>query len=388
MKILFVSNKSVYSGAAVGGAETSMSVMAEEMACLNHTVVYLAQNPKQVQAIQQCKVSGVQVVQYRPLKLPTLGMPILRRWSRNLLHRQQQRVFYAIIRQYDIDAIYAFGSVTYELLRLREQKQLRFKLMHRVAGVTRKERGATPNPERVRRSEYGFTHADCINFQSEQHRESYLEIAQNVSKLKFTSFIHDIGIHPSFFDYPLSQRCGSVFQLVCIMRFSERKRQDLLVEALHQLNQPGIKLTFVGEGPERKSLEARVKAYGLESQIIFKGFLSRTQLQQELAQASLYCHPVDYEPQSKALWEAMASKVPILASDVATISNLITEGVNGYLCNNTVEGWRNKLELIYNQEDSNSLIQQAYNDVLAAAHPQQNIRKYTAKFEQLVHEKG
>jgi N-acetyl-alpha-D-glucosaminyl L-malate synthase BshA len=89
------------------------------------------------------------------------------------------------------------------------------------------------------------------------------------------------------------------------------------------------RLDLVGEGPERPRVEALVKALGLQAHVRFLG--ERADLVEILQQSDLFLLPSQTESFGLAALEAMACGVPVVASDVGGVAEVVADGETGLL---------------------------------------------------------
>lgn len=110
-----------------------------------------------------------------------------------------------------------------------------------------------------------------------------------------------------------------------------RKGVDVLLEAmLHVLAaRPDARLLVVGEGPLRPALQARARLLGLDGLVRWAG--ARHDVPSLLAGADLYVHPTLEDPFPTAVLEAMAAGLPVVATAVDGIPEMIADGRNGRL---------------------------------------------------------
>ncbi len=109
------------------------------------------------------------------------------------------------------------------------------------------------------------------------------------------------------------------------------KNHHLLIEAFKlalEKNQD-ISLQIVGDGVLRKELEAKVKMYGLQDKVIFMGV--RSDIPGILSQSDVFAISSLHEGLPLSVLEAMASGLPIIATRVGGIPDVMTEGRNGFL---------------------------------------------------------
>ncbi len=124
--------------------------------------------------------------------------------------------------------------------------------------------------------------------------------------------------------------------LIYVGRLQPHKNVDCLVQALGRLRDKGhrLSLSIVGDGPERKSLEAMTAQLELEEQVKFLGALpTDAEVHRHLKAARIFVHPSTKEGGgSITSLEANAAGLAVVAFDhPGGISpELIEEGMNGY----------------------------------------------------------
>lgn len=99
--------------------------------------------------------------------------------------------------------------------------------------------------------------------------------------------------------------------------------------ALLQKEMPNAQLWVAGDGPERSALEQLTHHLQLQEQVRFLG--QREDLSQLMAQANIYVQSSLFEGISNTLLEAMASGLPIVATEVGGNSELIMHRQHGFL---------------------------------------------------------
>ena len=116
-----------------------------------------------------------------------------------------------------------------------------------------------------------------------------------------------------------------------VSNFRPVKRLDaVLVVFLRRRQRVSARLGLVGDGPERARLEQRVESERLTSQVIFAG--ERQDLVSLLSCADLFLLPSAQESFGMAALEAMACEVPVVASRVGGLPEVIDDGETGFLC--------------------------------------------------------
>jgi colanic acid/amylovoran biosynthesis glycosyltransferase len=111
------------------------------------------------------------------------------------------------------------------------------------------------------------------------------------------------------------------------------KGQRFLIEALTALRdrQFDFAASIVGTGPDAAELEAQTKAAGLSTQVRFLGEMDNAALLRLMREADLFVLLSLSEGVSGAAIEAMAQGLPVVATNVGGMSELITSGQEGFI---------------------------------------------------------
>jgi glycosyltransferase involved in cell wall biosynthesis len=113
----------------------------------------------------------------------------------------------------------------------------------------------------------------------------------------------------------------------------QRKGTDTLIHSLNDVNErySNFIAIIVGKGIESQKLESLVNEYHLTDMVKFLGGISKTELSNYYSAADVFVLPSVSEGHSVAVLEAMASGLPIVASDIQGNKESIEDGKNGFL---------------------------------------------------------
>jgi len=111
-------------------------------------------------------------------------------------------------------------------------------------------------------------------------------------------------------------------------RFAEPKDQETVIRAFEHIEKE-FELYLVGDGPNLESCVSLTKELQLNDQIHFLG--SRSDVRMLLQEMDIFILSSSYEGLPISIIEAMSVGLPIIASDVGGVSELVKEGENGYL---------------------------------------------------------
>ncbi len=133
---------------------------------------------------------------------------------------------------------------------------------------------------------------------------------------------------------PLDAAAGSLAEpggsrggggLVFVGRLTEQKRVGLALEALARLD-PEVRLTIVGDGPDRGYLERRAAELRLGDRVRFLGMIAPGAVGATLATADLFVFPAQAEGLGLSAMEALAAGVPVVAcTDGGGVLDVVSE---------------------------------------------------------------
>jgi len=116
-------------------------------------------------------------------------------------------------------------------------------------------------------------------------------------------------------------------------RLSEEKGVRYLVEAgsIMKGKVKNFRIVMIGDGLQRKELECLVKQYKLENEIIFMGFQS--DIENWIPALDIFVLPSLTEGTPMAILEAMSLGLPVVATRVGGVPEIVDNGINGFLIN-------------------------------------------------------
>lgn len=115
----------------------------------------------------------------------------------------------------------------------------------------------------------------------------------------------------------------------------QQKGLDILVRALARLvceRNLDIKLRLIGpDWGDLSRLEEMARKLAVETRVEYLGPLPRRELVRNMHEANVFVLPSRFEPFGISLLEAMASEMPVVASRVGGVPEIVQEGVTGLL---------------------------------------------------------
>lgn len=138
---------------------------------------------------------------------------------------------------------------------------------------------------------------------------------------------------------------------VNVARFFEVKNHKFLIDIFYELEKeyPNSKLHLFGDGPLLNEIKEYSQKIGLYDKISFYGNVKN--INEILSDMDIFIFPSLYEGSPLAIIEALATGIPIVASNRGGIPSLVKNYFNGFVCELVLEEFITKVkELIENEE--------------------------------------
>ena len=166
--------------------------------------------------------------------------------------------------------------------------------------------------------------------------------------LKNLSFMKE-SLYPDFENMPVVHATVKLDKFLSIKRKYTNKKEDLIIGSVGRLNwakgydllieslsiikkeHPNFQMKIAGDGPYRNKLENMIDQYSLRDNVFILGELHYNDIPKFYKSINLYTQPSISEALSITLQEAMASSLPILASNAGGIPEVIDHNETGIL---------------------------------------------------------
>lgn len=154
------------------------------------------------------------------------------------------------------------------------------------------------------------------------------------------------------------------FVVINVARMEEiRKAHSFLIDTAKEVieKHKNCKFLLVGDGNLKKELEDKVSQYNLTENILFLG--NRTDVVDLLSISNVFCLPSDWEGLPLVIAEAMACKLPVVATAVDGVPEIVINNKTGLLSSprNQKELYANLCKLIEDSQLINKLSNESFN---------------------------
>ena len=187
----------------------------------------------------------------------------------------------------------------------------------------------------------------------------------------------------------IKQHCGGRTCIGMVARLSREKGIDTMLSAMCRLREEGSQcaLVIIGEGQLRGNIERLIEGYELGSSVLLTGYVENAS--QLMPCFDLLVMPSRTEGLPISLLEAMACKVPVIASRVGQIPQVMKGGECGHLIDPEDDAALASgiKRIVDDSQYRIALVQNASKHVTAEYSIQQAARKYMLLYRELLEQK-
>ena len=178
-----------------------------------------------------------------------------------------------------------------------------------------------------------FHRADAILSICDYNYRHLVEFGAPASKI----YRHPVGINTKRYDSiaPKYLIPGTPIKILTVARLVPEKGISYGLEAIHKLvfekGITNIEYYILGDGPLRETLEAYAEKLQIKGKVYFLGYQIQEGVDQMLDQSQLFLLPSTAEALPVVLMEAQAAGLPVVATNVGSVSELVLDGKSGFL---------------------------------------------------------
>jgi glycosyltransferase involved in cell wall biosynthesis len=154
--------------------------------------------------------------------------------------------------------------------------------------------------------------------------------------------------------YKVIKSEGQKFKLLCVTRITPRKGVRYLIEAIKKLSEKSdnVSLQIIGDGDEKAELEKLVEELGIKNKVEFTGLIPHEKLPPYFGSADVFVLPSLNEGMSNSMLEALATGLPLIATDTGGTRELLEDNVNGFIIKmKDSQDIADKIDILMKNED-------------------------------------
>lgn len=338
MKILYVITKSN----EIGGAQVHLRDLAERLQMDNHEVIVVAGE------------YGTLIEQLTVRNIATEVLPTLVRNITPLKDLNACMQLRSIIKKYNPDIIGLHSSKAGIVGRIAAMG-LKIPVIFTAHGWS-----FTDGVKEKKRNLYICIEKIMANFSdkiitvSEKDKELAL-------KYKVASEKKQVVIHNGVIDfYGKIGKCNRIkidtgkILITSVARFSEQKDHQTLICALSELPNTNWELHLIGKGETQKNIELLVEKYNLSDKVVFHG--ERDDVPNFLLKSDIFVLSSNWEGLPLSIIEAMSASLPVIATNVGGVSELITKDVGFLVPSKDINALKIALSKLINDENMRGMM--------------------------------
>jgi glycosyltransferase involved in cell wall biosynthesis len=298
---------------ALGGAQTVLDQLCRQLVRLGHRPVVVAPPARE------------------PFDDRSLGYPVVRhhrQWSKRFAVRSILPRLLALHARHRFDVVHCHAAYpqAYVALTLRQLTGLPYVVRPHGADVLPDE-AIRRVPRLAARMSRALTAADAVIAQGESLRDVIRGIG--VAPERMVTINNGVDIAAFAVAEPFPHPRPYILGLGSLVR---HKGFDLLVDAYGRLSNPAVDLLIAGDGGESAALTAQIARLGLHDRVRLLGPVTGDRKVSLYRSGECFVCPSRREPFANVILEALASGLPVVATDVGGNRELVQSEVNGLLC--------------------------------------------------------
>lgn len=175
-------------------------------------------------------------------------------------------------------------------------------------------------------------YSDVVICQGNVWRDFYKEISQ-VDDHKFLVIPNWINVKPYIDNNPVYNSSKAVMTILYMGWLERYKGVFDFIDSLRLLRDKGVdfKVKICGMGSAKDEMLNLIKEYRLEGHVEYVGWVVGPEKMEQFTKTDIFVLPSHREGMPNVVMEAMASGIPVVATRVGGVPELIQDGVNGFL---------------------------------------------------------
>ncbi|HHO75619.1 MAG TPA: colanic acid biosynthesis glycosyltransferase WcaL [Deltaproteobacteria bacterium] len=180
-----------------------------------------------------------------------------------------------------------------------------------------------------------WRYGDCFLAISEYTRDKIIGFGADPTSIVYLPVGIDTSCFPLRSDSRPSENNTDGIRLISVARLVPDKGLSYALSAIRRVLEklPGVEIEYriIGDGPLQESLLNQVHELELENIVTFVGGKAQPSVRKELEASDIFLLPSTAEVLPVSLMEAQSIGLPVIASDVGAVREIVVDGRSGYL---------------------------------------------------------
>ncbi len=210
-----------------------------------------------------------------------------------------------------------------------------------------------------------YNHFDeivCVSQSSKNSMLENLDLSEDHVHLIYNTIPHDYIIQQS--KEPVESLDKRTYTFVSMGRFNRVKRFDRAVEVAARFKRDGLDFIWyiIGDGEDYTYIQKQIIEKELEDYLVLLGL--KTNPFPYIKQADCFVLTSESETQPMVLNEALTLDVPVIATRFSSVAEVVADGVNGFIVDNSADGVYNGIIRYIEDEEARHKITAGAKDFL------------------------
>jgi glycosyltransferase involved in cell wall biosynthesis len=164
-------------------------------------------------------------------------------------------------------------------------------------------------------------------------------------------------------------------------RYVPVKNQMILIRAMPRVLEvhPKAHLVIVGWGRLKRKMERTIKQMGIENSVTITGYIS--DVEKFYALADIFVHPARIEGFGMVLIEAMAAHLPIIASDISTVREVVSKKCSFLVPPDDIDAFANKMIALGRKQHKEQFKKKDFEEAVSNFTIQQTVDEYMTIYQ-------
>jgi L-malate glycosyltransferase len=306
-----------------GGSGVVATELGKELAARGHEVHFISYAlPIRLTTNEHIFFHEVEVLTYPLFEYPPYDLVLATKMAE-------------VMTRYDLDLLHVHYAIPHSISAYLAKMMLKDRVVPFVTTLHGTDITLVGNDRSyLPITRFGIEQSDAVTAVSNYLRQRTIDEFQITRPMNVIPNFVDCDVYDRATDMQLRDRFAGRGEgiLIHISNFRPVKRVENVVEIFSLVRKNrSAKLLMVGDGPERPKAEWLANTHGIAEDVLFMG--KQSDMAKLLSISDILLLPSDLESFGLVALEAMACEVPVVASDVGGLPEVVRHGIDGYLHN-------------------------------------------------------